>query len=178
MGSTAHLEELSSQAARYALGEMPASEAKQFERRLASGCPYCVAETRSNSQALTALAMSAPAVPPPDLKSKLLARTVPETANSAMTMVTPEDSPWRPGPAPGVEVRYLQGKKTFLVRMAPGSSIPAHYHDHDEQCLVIEGSVFQEGALAKAGDFVYMPAGTTHQPIRTEEGCTFLISYA
>ncbi|MFN7926051.1 MAG: cupin domain-containing protein [Bryobacteraceae bacterium] len=178
MATTAHLEELSSQAAQYVLGELSGDAAKQFERRLASGCPYCLAETRAHTQALTAVAMSAPAAPPSGLKSKLMVRTGPAEAKSQLTLVTPEDSPWQPGPMAGVEFRFLRGKQTFLVRMAPGTSIPTHYHDHAEQCLVIEGSVYQEGVHAKAGDFVHMPAGTTHAPIRTDEGCVFLISYA
>lgn len=95
-----------------------------------------------------------------------------------MKIVPADASPWWPGPVPGVELRFLNGRKTFLVRMAPGSSLPLHHHDHAEQCLVLEGSVHSEGATVRAGDYIYMPAGSTHQPIHTEEGCTFLIAYS
>jgi uncharacterized RmlC-like cupin family protein len=42
----------------------------------------------------------------------------------------------------------------------------------------LEGSVTDsEGLTAYAGDFVCMPAGITHQPIHTDTGCLFLITY-
>jgi hypothetical protein len=37
--------------------------------------------------------------------------------------------------------------------------------------------VDSSGTTAFAGDFVCMPAGSTHGEIHTETGCTFLIAY-
>jgi anti-sigma factor ChrR (cupin superfamily) len=95
-----------------------------------------------------------------------------------MTIVRGGDSPWVQLPVPGVEIRPLLGRKTLLVRMQPGSVFPAHEHRQVEQCYVLEGSVTDsDGVTAHADDFVCMPAGITHQPIHTDTGCLFLITY-
>ena len=61
--------------------------------------------------------------------------------------------------------------------MAPKATFPAHPHKTAEQCLVLEGSVTSGDVTAYAGDFVYMPAGSNHDSLYTEGGCTFLITY-
>ena len=63
-----------------------------------------------------------------------------------------------------MQFRYLKGNNTFLVKMAPKSSLPAHEHKYNEQCLMLEGSVSVDGQTAYAGDFVFMPAGTFSPP--------------
>ena len=64
------------------------------------------------------------------------------------------------------------------MKMAPKSNIPAHEHKYNEQCLMLEGSVSGDGQTAYAGDFVFMPAGSSHKPLYSEEGCLFLITYS
>ena len=73
----------------------------------------------------------------------------------------------------------LKGKEGArqLVRMAPKTWIPAHDHGEAEQCLVLEGSVTSDGVTAFAGDFTYMPAGSSHHPLYSEDGCLLLIAY-
>ena len=78
---------------------------------------------------------------------------------------------------PGVEIRPLLGKKTMLVRMAPGTYLPEHEHSYGEQCLVLEGTIRSDNVEARAGDFTYMPAGSTHPPLYSETGCLLLITY-
>ena len=65
----------------------------------------------------------------------------------------------------------------MLVRMAPGSYLPPHEHSHGEQCLVLEGSIRSDDMVAQAGDFTFMPAGSTHSPLYSETGCLLLIAY-
>jgi len=95
-----------------------------------------------------------------------------------MTLVRSDEKPWKAAPFPGVEMRFLYKRKTMLVRMAAGSRIPTHPHATAEQCLVLEGSVTSNGVTANAGDFVYMPAGSTHDELHSSDGALFLISYA
>jgi anti-sigma factor ChrR (cupin superfamily) len=78
---------------------------------------------------------------------------------------------------PGIEVRPLLGRKTMLVRMAPGATYPEHEHKFAEQCLVLQGSIRSGQVTAHAGDFTYMPKGSLHPALITETGCTFLIAY-
>jgi len=185
MNPQEHCEDCCATAALYALGALPRDEARQFEQRLASGCPLCSAAVAESIEATELLAMSVtPRTPPPQLRDRLLERIAatprPSTpVNPDLTLIRSDASPWRPSGHPGVEVRPLLGHKTLLVRMQPGTVLPTHEHDLAEQCYVLEGSVTDsDGVTAYAGDFVCMAAGSTHQPIHTDTGCLFLIAYA
>ena len=98
--------------------------------------------------------------------------------SSLIQVVRHDETGWLPGPAPGVEIRLLHQTKTMLVRLAPGARVPTHHHHSAEQCLVIEGRLTDGQVTVEAGDFVYMPAGSTHSELWSETGCKFLISYA
>lgn len=79
---------------------------------------------------------------------------------------------------PDVDVKLLHEEgdvKTFLVRMAPGSSVPAHDHIGDEHCMVLEGEVWLGEVFVRAGDFHFAPAGSRHGRIHTDSGCLLFI---
>jgi mannose-6-phosphate isomerase-like protein (cupin superfamily) len=184
MPDNIHIEEIEEQAALFALGALPAEEAMRFEQRLAAGCPLCRAELQACERTVTALPLSIPEVEPrPGLRARLLqrigGREEPKTKSpfGQGAIVRPGDTEWEQLPVPGVQRRALLGGKTMLVRMAPKTWLPAHDHAAAEQCLVLEGSISSEGATAYAGDFTYMPAGSSHQPLYSEEGCLLLIAY-
>jgi anti-sigma factor ChrR (cupin superfamily) len=177
-----HIEEIEEQAALFAIGALPSVEAKRFRQRLTAGCPLCQAEVSDCETVVTALALTPDEVaPPPRLRDRLLASITGETDKTHardVTVVRSNESPWIPAPFTGVERRYLLERKTMLVRMAPNSKIPPHPHSHGEQCLVLEGSVRNNSMTAYAGDFTYMPAGSTHEELYSETGALFLITYA
>jgi len=165
----------------YALGALPAESMAQFEHRLKSGCPLCIASLDDYAEVADHLALSvAFAEPAPTVRARLLERIAASATSKQeeMTLVRSSDSPWIALAAPGVEVRRLLGRKTLLVRMQPGAVFPEHEHRQMEQCYVLEGSVTDsDGVTANAGDFICMPAGITHRPIHTATGCVFLITY-
>ena len=75
--------------------------------------------------------------------------------------------PWQPSRFPGVEVKVLMedpdtGLQTVLTRMAPGSVLTDHMHVEIEQTWVLEGSLVDDEGEAKAGTFVWRPAGSRH----------------
>jgi anti-sigma factor ChrR (cupin superfamily) len=183
MKSQTEYEECSTAAALYALGALSAEETRQFEQRLASGCPLCAAEFSRFAEVADQLADSAAQQPPPSLREKILGQitagqNVPQKPSSNMTLVRQRDSKWQPTPLPGVQVRPLLGQETFLVRMEPGTVYPEHQHARAEQCYVLEGSITDsDGITAYAGDFVCMAPGSTHEPIHTETGCVLFIAY-
>ena len=183
MADRAHIEEVEEQAALFAVGALPPDEARRFQQRLAAGCPLCGAAHRECEEAVALLALSAPeAAPPPALRARLLAQVRgprPEggSAFGAGLIVRAGDTAWEAAPAPGIEYRRLLEQKTVLVRMPPKTTYPAHVHRNAEQCLVLEGSVTADGVTAYAGDFTYMPKGSRHQPLYSEEGCLLLIAY-
>jgi anti-sigma factor ChrR (cupin superfamily) len=125
----------------------------------------------------------APVEPPKELRQRLLER-IKAPASCAETtehrkVVRGHDAPWVKMPIPGVEIRPLLGKKTFLVRMQAGAVFPKHDHPQAEQCYVLEGSITDcDGLTLNAGDFVVMSRDIEHDPIRSATGCTLFISYA
>jgi quercetin dioxygenase-like cupin family protein len=81
---------------------------------------------------------------------------------------------------PFVEVRELcrddaSGMHTSLVRIRPGGIIPAHRHERQEECIVLEGE-FQIGAheLA-AGDVHIAAAGSWHEQVSSRTGVLVLL---
>jgi quercetin dioxygenase-like cupin family protein len=184
-----HLEEVAEAAALYVLGKLPEAEMRGFEQRLAGGCPLCTAHLESCLQTAEALVEIQAVAPPPSLKDRLMLRieesaaAPPQPAPSTAPVVDKrilraQDSDWTPSPVPGVKMRYLHGKRSFLVKMEAGASLPRHDHALDEHCLMLEGSVQDnEGTTLYAGDFLFMPKGSKHDPIHTTTGCTFLIAY-
>ena len=86
-----------------------------------------------------------------------------------MEIVPADEGGFVQTPMPGIQIRYLKGKNTFLVKMAPKSSLPSHEHKYNEQCLVLEGSIQDEdGQIVGAGDYVFMPKGST-RPCRRSD---------
>ena len=78
-----------------------------------------------------------------------------------------EALPWEPSRFPGVENKTLMrdpdtGMQTVLTRMAPGSVLTDHMHVQIEQTWVLEGSLVDHEGEARAGSFVYRPAGSRH----------------
>ena len=98
----------------------------------------------------------------------------------AFLFLSASECRFEPTSMPGVEARRLfvdpeSDRVTMLVRMAPGSSYPAHVHGGPEECLVISGDL-RIGALhMKGGDFQHAEAGSTHVVQSTDEGCVLLI---
>jgi anti-sigma factor ChrR (cupin superfamily) len=75
--------------------------------------------------------------------------------------------PWQPSRFPGVEIKVLMedpdtGLQTVLTRMAPGAVLTDHMHVEIEQTWVLEGSLVDDEGEAKAGTFVWRPAGSRH----------------
>ena len=184
-------EEISAAAALFAVGHLDSASSARFVARLRDGCQVAVAEYAAFAETTAAaLQASLPLhTPPSALRDRLLARiavtvapqpppAVVQPGPSAMVVTRAADAHWLPGPAPGVQVCLLREQKTMLVRLSPGACVPPHHHASAEQCLVMQGSLTDGEITVYAGDYVYMPAGSTHRELSSAEGCTFLIAYA
>lgn len=74
---------------------------------------------------------------------------------------------------PGVQTKQLWNdgaSQSMLVRMQPGTRLPDHPHDRDEECLLLEGEVFLGDTLLRAGDYQLAPAGTRHHDVASDVG--------
>ncbi len=59
---------------------------------------------------------------------------------------------------------------TSLQRLPPGGGLPTHRHTQDEECLLLEGEMFVEDRLLRAGDYQVAPAGSAHASITSDRG--------
>ena len=90
--------------------------------------------------------------------------------------------PWEKTRHPGVETRALvadpeSGLLTVLTKMAPGARLPDHEHVRVEQTYVIEGALYCDEGVCRAGNFVWRPAGSRHQAWAGPEGCLALAMF-
>ncbi len=91
---------------------------------------------------------------------------------------------WSPTSWPGVWMKPLRqvefsGGGTGMIRMAAGSSIPAHSHTHAEQTMfVVEGDLIEDGVSYGPGSFFVAQAGSPHGPHHSSGGCVLLTTYS
>lgn len=160
--------------------------------------PLYLAERAACDAALAELGRSAPAAAPaPELRARLLkriAQAAPAPAPENVTErpagsfdvipgvsgVRTSSAPWLPAPLPGVSYKVIardpeRGYTTRLVRFEPGIRYPKHRHGGTEEIFVLEGSVWVNGTLLKAGDYCRSMEGTEEEGTYTEDGATAIV---
>lgn len=178
-------------AALHALSALSQFEARAFEQHIAEGCEVCGAELESFEQTVSALAFSAPAAEPAStVRDELIARlrtpdsvrmrntSRPADADQFVSILALEGD-WREIQE-GVRLKKLYvdqrtGIATSLVRMLPGTALPAHQHLGVEQFFVIEGDCNVAGQRLGPGDYHRAEAGSTHETTYTTGGTLFLL---
>ena len=78
----------------------------------------------------------------------------------------------------GVYVKQLRADaetETGLWRLEPGAIIPAHGHRHEEECLVVSGSISYSGRTLVGGDFLGAAKNEHQGVITTSTGAVLLI---
>ena len=179
-------EEAQGRAALYALGALDPEEARDFEEH-AARCEPCADELRCFRAVAAALAVApGEAEPPASVRSRLLARVsegdgrkAADESAAGFLVVRKDEGKWRPTGDGGISYKLLyadaeRGTYTTLVRMEPGSRIPAHRHLGVEQCLVLEGDLRSGDTGMSAGDFNCSLAGSVHGEVVTDGGALLL----
>lgn len=110
------------------------------------------------------------------IRGRLLERVA--DADDSHLTIRAEEGQWLPM-LPGVHIKLLHehgGALSYLLRLEPGASLPAHRHPHDEECLVLEGRL-RVGSQAEFGPGSYhlAHAGALHGRISTETGATIFL---
>jgi anti-sigma factor ChrR (cupin superfamily) len=197
-------DEARERAALHAVGALAPDEAAAYERHLET-CAACRGELTALGRTANDLALLAPrATPPAGMKQRMLdrvratpqegLRAVPEAppaqawkqwqddaaSAAGFTLVARDESGWEQTIFEGVEARRLfvdapNDRVTMLVRMAAGSSYPAHVHGGPEECYVLEGDLDVGDAVMRAGDYQRMERGATHLVQSTRTGCLLFI---
>ena len=70
------------------------------------------------------------------------------------------------------------GTESYLLQVEPGVTIPTHFHELNEHCLVLEGDVSFGDLHLAAGDFHFAARGSQHDTLRTETGVLLYIQMA
>lgn len=65
---------------------------------------------------------------------------------------------------------------SMLVRLAPGCELDGHGHElGPEECLCVQGDVWLNDSLLRAGDYEVALPGTQHHRIRSDSGCLLFV---
>ncbi|MEM9301615.1 MAG: cupin domain-containing protein [Pseudomonadota bacterium] len=64
---------------------------------------------------------------------------------------------------------------TAIWKLEPGTTVEGHYHDQDEECLVLTGNLVVGGETLVRGDFLLGPKGTRHPTVVSPDGALLLI---
>lgn len=91
---------------------------------------------------------------------------------------------WMPLKEPGIEGIYVKPLRfdpeqnrvpTFMLKLDPGASYPAHNHPAGEEVFVLEGEVQLGRDYLSVGDYLYTAPGNRHS-VKTEAGCVLLLN--
>jgi putative transcriptional regulator len=182
---------------RHAAGRLPAGHALVVATHLPF-CPDCQAAIRFGEAVGGALLSSEPAaelapnavtralarlnqpeMPPPEPETVSLIEGVP-LPPALRGLVRPS---WR-WIAPGVRRIAVHApdagpdERIYLIRVAPGKSLPEHHHSGWEAACVIAGSFADTTGEYRAGDVAEMQGEHGHQPIAgMETSCICLLAW-
>lgn len=105
------------------------------------------------------------------IRRRLLER-VADTGEHLLT-VDADEGDWQDF-TDGVRIKVLHerdGELSYLLRLAPGATIPAHRHPLDEECVVLEGTLRVGTHLEVGpGGWHLAPRGALHATIGTATG--------
>ena len=129
------------------------------------------------------LLAAAPVAPAPEaaagIKHRLLDTVRKESAAAADKHVTvrSDAGAWMDLlPHVQVKVLHTDGRyNSILLRMQPGSSLPAHFHEDDEECVVLEGEVRIGDVSVSAGDYHLALSGSRHGELRSDMGALLFL---
>jgi anti-sigma factor ChrR (cupin superfamily) len=104
----------------------------------------------------------------PEGMMKARKRLLADEASPPSCYVDVVNAPWETSKFPGIEHKVLYsdpntGMATLLFRLQPGAVVPLHEHTGVEMTYVLEGSLEDEEGVCTTGNFVWRPAGNTHE---------------
>lgn len=170
-------------AAMYALGSLDARERELFEQHLYE-CDDCAGDVLSLSQVADLIGESVSAVPPEQLRKRLLSRIggsprVPGIVmeQGGLLIARSAELAWQPL-ATGIYLKPLFEDRdskynTSLVRMDPGAHYPSHHHAAIEEMFLLSGDLHLEGQVMRAGDYCRADRGRSMvKPSQTTGVCS------
>ncbi len=118
---------------------------------------------------------------PPAPRARAIRRRLMERVADADTShhtIDADEGGWQPF-LDGVSIKVLHesdGVLSYLLRLAPGATLPPHRHPQDEECVVLEGRL-RVGTKIEIGPGGYHLAhrGALHATIGTPTGATIFL---
>ena len=174
---------------RYAAGNLAASPALVIATHL-SFCPDCERVRRGFASVCGQLLCSGEETPmSPGALAATLARLDETIATTPLPVLNPDlppplaiqpIAPWR-WIAPGISLARIgprtKGSSLFLLRCAPGSSLPAHHHAAPEYSCVIKGAYSDASGRYGVGDTEETGVDLSHAPTVDDSGeCIAIIA--
>jgi quercetin dioxygenase-like cupin family protein len=99
-------------------------------------------------------------------------------ADTSHLTLPPGEAGWQDW-LPGVRIKVLReeaGVMSYLLRLAPGASVPAHRHRLDEECLVLQGRLRVGSQLQlDAGGYHLAHQGALHASLSSDEGALIFL---
>lgn len=110
------------------------------------------------------------------VKQRVLHRIAAESTPRHVTVAAPQGL-WQPF-APGVTMKLLHqdgATLSYLLRLQPGASLPAHRHPQDEECLVLEGEMHIGDIVIGAGGYHLGRRGVLHDRLTSPGGALIFL---
>lgn len=164
---------------RYLQGELTLSEMEELERAAASH-PEEAASIIAYSKLLDTVATELDDVVPAiadNVRDRVLSIA---DSKPISQVVRANGGQWVESGVPGIQFKMLfqdadTKKMTVLARIGAGGRMPAHRHQGLEECLVLEGSLWTDGVLLHAGDYIVTQDQTVHEDTWSETGALVLL---
>lgn len=111
-----------------------------------------------------------------DLKQRVLRAIAAESTPRHLT-VAADAGDWQPFGS-GLSIKVLHeadGVMSYLLRLAPGASLPAHRHPVDEECVVLEGEVRIGSLRVAAGGYHLGRRELPHDGLCSDSGAVVFL---
>jgi anti-sigma factor ChrR (cupin superfamily) len=166
----------------YAAQALPPSSVAAVEAHIAT-CTECQRELESLRSVVNRFVSWPTDVlrPTTSLQMRLALRIAEETGEQP---VLPPSRQWAEPEweqvAPGIECKLLatdteRQRVSMLVRLAPGTSYPAHTHTGVEELHLLDGELWIDEHKLFPGDYNYGAPGASDERVWSETGCTCVL---
>ncbi|TCV85618.1 MULTISPECIES: cupin domain-containing protein [Methylomonas] len=108
---------------------------------------------------------------------EVLGGLLPFGQDRSLTVYADNNSAWQEI-MPGIWKKPLwqEGpRESCFYRLEANARCPEHLHQVEEECMMLDGDLFIDDVLLRAGDYQLAPAGSLHREVYTDVGATLFV---